>query len=99
MNSSTTLPSNTVPLDEDLAVQARPGHGIPSQDPNPAAQVPLEPEEARREANSVMAGGGAVGGAPSAPPSVSSWPAQWVWLLVARWVPSPVRWVAPSLAP
>jgi len=63
MNPSTTLPSNSAPLDEDLAEQARPGHGIPSQDPNPAAQIALEPEEAEREAKSVMTGGGVVGGA------------------------------------
>ena len=63
MNSSTTLPSNSAPRDEDLAEQARPGHGIPSQDPNPAAQIALEPEEAEREARSVMTGGGVVGGA------------------------------------
>jgi hypothetical protein len=63
MNSSVTLPSNTAPPDEDLAKQARPGHGVPSQDPNPAAQIALGPEEAEREAKSVLAGGGAVGGA------------------------------------
>jgi len=63
MNSSIALPSNTAPGDEDLAEQARPGHGNPSQDPNPAAQIGLEPEEAEREANSVMTGGGMVGGA------------------------------------
>ena len=63
MHSSTTLPSNSAPLDQDLAEQARPGHGIPSQDPDPAAQVALEPEEAEREAKSVMTGGGLVGGA------------------------------------
>ncbi|HEX3139351.1 MAG TPA: hypothetical protein VHQ87_04820 [Rhizobacter sp.] len=60
---NTTLPSNSAPLDEDLAEQARPGHGVPSQDPDPEAQVALEPEEAEREAKSVMAGGGMVGGA------------------------------------
>ena len=43
MNPSATPPSNNAPIDEDLAEQARPGHGIPSQDPNPAAQIPLEP--------------------------------------------------------
>jgi hypothetical protein len=63
MNPSTTPPSNTAPVDEDLAKQAHPGHGIPSQDPNPAAQTPLEPEEAKREANSVFVGGGLVAGA------------------------------------
>ena len=63
MNPSATPPTNTAAVDEDLAEQARPGHGIPSQDPNPAAQVPLEPEEAEREANSVLMGGGMVAGA------------------------------------
>ena len=63
MNSSTTLPSNTASPDKDLAEQARPGHGIPSQDPDPAAQTALDPEEAEREAKSVMTGGGVVGGA------------------------------------
>jgi len=62
MNSSTTLPLNGAPPDADLAEQANPGHGIPSQDPDPAAQSALKPEEAEREAKSVMAGGGAVGG-------------------------------------
>ena len=61
--NSPTLTSKTAPVDEDLAEQARPGHGIPSQDPNPAAQIALEPEEAKREANSVMTGGAVVGGA------------------------------------
>lgn len=63
MNSSANAPSQTAPRDEDLAEQARPGHGVPSQDPNPAAQVALEPEEADREAKSVLTGGAAVGGA------------------------------------
>ena len=58
-----TPPSNTAPADEDLAEQARPGCGIPSQDPRPAAQFPLEPEEAEREAHSVLTGGGMVVGA------------------------------------
>ncbi len=56
-----TLPAN--PADEDLAEQARPGHGIPSQDPTSAAQLPLEPGEAEREAKSVLMGGGIVAGA------------------------------------
>lgn len=63
MNPSTIPPSNTAPADEDLAEQANPGHGIPSQDPNTAAQTPLEPHEAEREANSVLVGGGVVAGA------------------------------------
>ena len=37
MNTSTTRPSNAASADADLAEQARPGHGIPSQDPTPAA--------------------------------------------------------------
>lgn len=63
MNSSATVPSHTPPLDEDLVTQARAGHGVPSQDPDPAAQYPLEPEDAEREAKSVLAGGALVGGA------------------------------------
>ena len=63
MNPLTTPPSNTEPVDEDLAEQANPGHGIPSQDPDAAAQTPLEPYDAEREANSVLMGGGMVAGA------------------------------------
>jgi hypothetical protein len=63
MNSIINRPPSAAARDEDLAEQARPGHGIPSQDPDPAAQVALEPEEAEREAKSVMTGGGMVGGA------------------------------------
>ena len=43
MNPLTTPPFNTIPVDEDLAEQALPGHGIPSQDPVAAALVGLEP--------------------------------------------------------
>ena len=56
-------PTDAAPVDEDLAEQARPGHGIPSQDPNPAAQTLLDPQEAQREAKSVLVGGGVVAGA------------------------------------
>lgn len=63
MNTSANPLSKTAPVDEDLAEQARPGHGIPSQDPDPAAQLPLEPGEVEREANSVLAGGGVIVGA------------------------------------
>lgn len=63
MNPSATPLSNAAPVDEDLAEQARPGFGIPSQDPRPEAQVQLEPEEAEREAKSVLMGGGVVAGA------------------------------------
>lgn len=55
-------PPNTAQADQDLAEQALPGHGIPSQDPNPAAQTMLEPQEAEREANSALMGGGMVAG-------------------------------------
>ena len=63
--STTTNPplSTTAPVDADLAEQARPGHGVPSQDPDPAAQLPLAPAEAEREAQSVLTGGGVVAGA------------------------------------
>ena len=62
MNSSTTQPTDVKPVDPDLAEQAVPGHGVPSQDPDPAAQVGLSPEEAERESNSVLIGGGLVAG-------------------------------------
>ena len=62
-NPWTTLPFDTAPVDEDLVEQANPGHGIPSQDPHPAAQIQIEPAEAEREANSVLIGGGVVAGA------------------------------------
>lgn len=63
MNPLITPLPDTVPADEDLAEQANPGHGIPSQDPEAAAQTQLEPEEAEREANSALIGGGVVAGA------------------------------------
>lgn len=63
MKKSTLQLQRDAPADADLAEQARPGHGIPSQDSSLAAQFPLTPEEAEREANSVMTGGGMVGGA------------------------------------
>jgi hypothetical protein len=62
MNSSTNQPTGVQPVDPDLAEQAVPGHGVPSQDPNPAAQVTLNPEEAERESKSVLIGGGVVAG-------------------------------------
>jgi F0F1-type ATP synthase assembly protein I len=63
MNPLITPPSNTAPVDEDLAEQARPGHGVPSQDPDPAAQTRLEPQDAEREVQSALMGGGVVVGA------------------------------------
>jgi len=50
-------------IDADMAQQAKPGHGIPSQDPSPAAQHPLTPEEAERESKSALMGGGMMAGA------------------------------------
>lgn len=58
-----TPPVNTAPVDKDLAEQARPGHGIPSQDTDPAAQVLLDPKEAQRESQSALAAGGVLAGA------------------------------------
>ena len=63
MNPSSTPLSKTAPADDDLAAQARPGFGIPSQDPRAAAQEPLKPAEAEREAKSVLMGGGMMVGA------------------------------------
>ena len=66
MNSSTTGLTGGKPvdanLDPDLADQAVPGHGVPSQDPDPAAQVALDPAEAERESKSALVGGGLVAG-------------------------------------
>ena len=62
MNSSTTQPTGVKPVDPDLTEQAVPGHGVPSQDPNPAAQLALDPEEAERESKSALIGGGVVAG-------------------------------------
>jgi hypothetical protein len=63
MTALTHPTSSTPPIDEDLAEQAHPGHGVPSQDPDPAAQFPLKPEDAKREAKSVLVGGGVMAGA------------------------------------
>jgi hypothetical protein len=63
MSTPANLISSTAPIDEDLAEQAHRGHGVPSQDPDPAAHFRLQPEEAKREANSVLVGGSLVAGA------------------------------------
>lgn len=55
-------PDAAAPRNPDLAEQAVPGHGVPSQDPDPAAQVGLTHDEAAREAKSVYVGGGAMAG-------------------------------------
>lgn len=63
MNPLTPPLPNAVPADEDMAEQAIPGHGIPSQDLNTAAQTVLEPYESKRETDSALMGGGMVAGA------------------------------------
>lgn len=63
MSPANNPSTNTEQVDKDMAEQARPGHGIPSQDPEAAAQLPMDPEETQREANSVLAGGGVIVGA------------------------------------
>ena len=63
MNTSHAPAPTTPVVDADLEEQARPGFGIPSQDPRPAAQTSLSPEEAKREAHSVAVGGGVMVGA------------------------------------
>ncbi len=50
------------PTDPDLREQAQPGHGVPSQDPEDAAQVGLTPQESEREAKSSWVGGGVIAG-------------------------------------
>ena len=62
MTSPTPLPLDAKPVDADIAEQAVPGHGVPSQDPESAAQVGLSPEEAARESKSALIGGGMVAG-------------------------------------
>ncbi|MNE56739.1 hypothetical protein D3C80_1516690 [compost metagenome] len=63
MTASTTPRQAGRFVDADLVEQAVPGHGVPSQDPDPEAQFPLSPELAEREAHSVFMGGGLVAGA------------------------------------
>lgn len=63
MNPTRTPTPGTTAGDEDMVEQAKPGHGIPSQDPESSAQSQLEPEDAAREAKSVLIGGGVMAGA------------------------------------
>lgn len=63
MNASTNPRVAGRSIDPDLAEQAHPGHGVPSQDPDPAAQFELSPEESERESHSIFMGGGLVAGA------------------------------------
>ncbi len=62
MNTNPAHPSDVTPADPDLVEQAVPGHGIPSQDPDLAAQLRLSPEDAERESKSTLIGGGLVAG-------------------------------------
>jgi len=62
-NATATRPLDVAPADKDLAEQAVPGHGIPSQDPEPAAQIPITAAESDRESGSVFMGGGVIAGA------------------------------------
>ncbi len=66
MNSPSQYPATSQPAAPrhytEEAVQVVLGHGIPSQDPDPAAQVALSPQEAEREGKSAYVGGGAVAG-------------------------------------
>ena len=63
MKPTTATASNAASVDTDLAEQAQPGRGIPSQDPDPAAQTLLQRKDAEREAQSVLVAGGLVAGA------------------------------------
>lgn len=63
MNATDPRFPQNPPIDPDLAEQARPGYGVPSQDPEPQAQQPLPPEDQERESKSVLMGGGAMAGA------------------------------------
>ena len=49
-------------IDPDLLAMAVPGHGVPSQDLDVGAQLPMTEEEARREAHSAFMGGGLIAG-------------------------------------
>ena len=55
-------PLDAEPVDKDLAEQALPGHGIPSQDPESAAQIAITAAESDRESSSVLMGGGLIAG-------------------------------------
>lgn len=65
MQSTHPKPADThpPPIDADLVEQATPGYGIPSQDPRQGAQTALSPEDAERESQSVLMGGGMMAGA------------------------------------
>ena len=62
MRTSNSPRHTDKPVDPDLLEQAKPGHGVPSQDADAGAQFELSPAEAAREARTSMAGGAAVAG-------------------------------------
>ncbi len=62
MNTPTPQPKDAKPVDPDIVEQAVAGHGVPSQDPDLAAQVSPSPAEAERESKSALIGGGLVAG-------------------------------------
>ncbi|MDA8522890.1 bacteriocin [Acidovorax sp. NCPPB 4044] len=62
MQPETPPASHGIRTEED-GVEHVPGYGVPSQDPRPAAQIQLAPEEAERESRSVLMGGGVMAGA------------------------------------
>ena len=62
MNPIAPAPATSAPVDKDLVEQAQLGHGVPSQDPDRAAQVSLEPQDVQREANSVLMAGSVMAG-------------------------------------
>ena len=63
MTSPDNLKNDSSDSDQDLTEQARPGHGIPSQDPDPQAQYALEPSESQHEIQSALTAGGMMAGA------------------------------------
>lgn len=58
-----TSPHRPSRTDRDLAKQAKPGHGVPSQDPDPAAQFPMGRDLAVREKKTVFVSAGVMTGA------------------------------------
>ena len=62
MDNQKNITGTTQPEDPDLVEQAQPGHGVPSQDPDPDAQVGMTEAETSREVSSSLVGGGALAG-------------------------------------
>ena len=61
MNPLNTLQAITPAAGQYLSEQAQPGLSAPSQDTDPAAQLPRESQDAERGAESVLARGAAAG--------------------------------------